>query len=436
MRAGTCSCEVAQRVDGTEGAVGVRRAGIGGIVAASAALLTFGQPLQAQGEELRVDVLTVGPGAAVWERWGHNTIIITDRLHGTSTSYNWGLFDFRQENFLLRFIQGRMWYAMGGRDTDRELALYRRLDRGMVVQELALPPSARLALQAALRANDTDANRNYFYDYYRDNCSTRVRDALDSALGGLLQREFGQASSGATWRWETRRITGPDLPLYTGILLGEGRPVDVVMTRWEQFFLPLRLQEALRSVRVPGPGGETVPLVAQEEEIHRSTRYTEPAAPRATWPLLVGAGVVLGALLTGLGRAAPRSRGARRAFVVVGAGWSVVAGIGGLVLLGLWFATDHWVSRDNQNVLLLTPLSLALVPLVPLAFGARAARWHPRATLLALGVLAIALLALLLKVVPGMAQANLEPIGMIIPIHAGLWLGLRGSTAGRVTGDA
>ena len=383
---------------------------------------------QTPGEELSVAVLTVGPGEAVWERWGHNTIIITDRIRGTSVSYNWGIFDFRQENFLLRFIQGRMWYAMWGRPAERDLALYRRDDRGMVLQVLALKPAARAALRSALEANDTDATRNYFYDYYRDNCSTRVRDALDAALGGALKAQFGSVSSGTTWRWETRRITGPDLPLYTGILLGEGRPVDASMSRWEQMFLPLRVLEALREVRVVDAAGATVPLVAAERELHRSSRYVEPPSPRVTWLWLVGGGVMLGLLLTGLGVASRTVRGARVLFGAVATSWSFAAGLGGLVLLGLWFLTDHWVSRANENVLLLTPLSLALVILVPLALGRNAARWGPPAVTVAKVVLAAAAVAFLLKLLPRTSQENMELIGMVVPVHAGLFFGLRSAS--------
>jgi hypothetical protein len=384
------------------------------------------------GEELVVDLLTVGPGPEVWERWGHNTIIITDRLHGTSTSYNWGLFDFQQENFLVRFVQGRMWYAMGGHTSDREIALYRRRDRSMRVQQLNLPPAARRALRDSLVANDTDARRNYFYDYYRDNCSTRVRDALDVALGGALRRQFVAAPSGRTWRWETRRITAPDLLLYLGIMIGEGRPVEEFMSRWEQMFLPIRLEEAVREVTLRDSAGSERPLVAGEREIHRSSRFADPVEPRTTWPWLLGAGLVGGAILAVLGAASGASRAARLCFGIMATGWSLLAGTASLVLLGLWFLTDHWVARNNENVLLLTPLSLGLAVLIPMALrvgDVRRARELARRVAMAVVVLAGA--AFLLKMLPRTAQTNAELIGLLFPIHLGLRAGLV-----RLTGPA
>ena len=384
------------------------------------------RPTIIAGEELEVSLLTVGPGAEVWERWSHNTIIITDRLQGTSESWNWGLFDFRQEDFLLRFIRGRMWYSMGGRATERDLALYRRRDRSMQVQRLNLPPAARAALRDSLRANDTDERRNYFYDYYLDNCSTRVRDALDQALGGVLERQFAEAPSGRTWRWETRRITSPDLPLYAGIFLGEGRPVDREMTRWQQFFLPVRLEEAMREVKVDDGSGAMVPLVASEETLHASTRFTDPAAPRRTWPFLLGMGLAGGLLLALLGRAAA-GRWARIGFTALGTTWSFIAGVGSLVLLGLWFLTDHWATRSNENVLLLTPLSLVLAVGLPMAMRRtekgeqrRGLHWLER---LASITVAFAVVALLLKLLPR-SQDNLEAIALVLPLQLGLFAGL------------
>jgi hypothetical protein len=378
------------------------------------------------GDELEVSLLTVGPGAEVWERWSHNTIIITDRIHGTSESWNWGLFDFRQEDFLLRFIRGRMWYSMGGRATDRDLALYRRRDRSMQLQRLNLPPAARVALRDSLRANDTDERRNYFYDYYRDNCSTRVRDALDMALGGVLERHFADLPSGRTWRWETRRITSPQLPLYLGILLGEGRPVDAEMTRWEEFFLPVRLEEGVREVRVDNGAGEMVPLVASEQTLHTSTRFTDPAEPRRTWPLLLGLGLAGGLILALLGRASA-ARWARTLFTLLGTTWSLLAGLGSLVLLGLWFLTDHWVSRSNENVLLLTPLSLILAVGLPVVLRRtekgerrRGLHWMER---MASITVALAVVALLLKLLP-QSQYNLEAIALVLPLQLGLFAGL------------
>lgn len=375
-----------------------------------------------------VSVLTLGRDAEVWELWGHNTIVVADGDRRRSRSYNWGLFDFRQENFILRFARGQMYYSMGARPTNRELAYYASRDRTMILQRLALTPAQAVAMQEFLAWNDTDENRHYYYNYYLDNCSTRVRDAVDRAVGGQLKQQFDTLPSGHTWRWETRRILAWNLPLYTVVNLALGHPVDAEMTAWQAMFLPRRLMEYLRTARVAGhDAGTPVPLVSGEQELNRSTHFVDPDAPKPTWIPLLAIGLLVGALLASLGTAARTSRAARRWFGVLGTAWSFLAGFLGLLLLALWFLTDHWSSRNNENVLLLTPISLALVVLLPLALrrGARAAR---AAVGVARIVAGLALLALVIKVLPWFHQHNLEMIGLILPVHAGLLRGLERAT--------
>jgi hypothetical protein len=306
------------------------------------------------------------------------------------------------------------------------VALYAYRDRSMGLQALAFTPSQADSLRAFLQWNDTEANRHYHYNYYLDNCSTRVRDAIDRTLGGQLRRQFDSVPSGHTWRWETRRILGGNIPLYIAVNLALGHPVDAEMTAWQSMFLPLRLQQYLRTVQVSGPTGP-VPLVRAEEQLNVSRTFTEATAPARTWPVLVALGLAGGAILAILGGMGRTSRAARRVFGTLAATWSLVAGVLGLVLIGLWFFTDHWSAGRNENVLLLTPLSLGLVALVPLALRTPA-RWRAAASRLALVVAALSLLALAIKALPWFYQYNLELIGLILPVHLGLLFGLRRAT--------
>lgn len=379
---------------------------------------------QARGDALEVALLTVGPGARTWEKFGHNAIVIVDREAGTARSYNYGLFNFRQENFLLRFVQGRMWYAMGSRSAQRDIDMYTRADRTVVLQRLNLAPDQRAALRDFLAWNDTDGRRDYHYDYYRDNCSTRVRDALDRALGGALRARFDSVATDHSYRWHTARLTSSQPLLYAGLMLAMGRPIDAPITAWEEMFLPVRLAAHLREVTVPGADGRARPLVAGEETVHTSTRYAEPERPASlVLPFLV-LGVLLGAGLWLLGRS--RGRG-RRVFAMLATGWSVLAGVGGLFLFATWFLTDHVVARQNASVLLLAPLSLVLAALVPGAV-APGRRRVGAAVGTALLVLALAALALVTHLWPGFHQPNLELVALVLPLHAGTLAGLLAAT--------
>ncbi|HEU5219722.1 MAG TPA: DUF4105 domain-containing protein [Gemmatimonadales bacterium] len=385
------------------------------------------------GAELIITLLTFEPGGQVWERFGHNGIWVHDAAAGTDHLYDWGRFDFNAPNFFLHFAQGKMWYSMGDNtDVAGVAAFYAGEGRKAWAQELDLTPAQRLQLREFLEWNIRPEHAGYAYDYYRDNCSTRLRDALDRVLGGSIAR-YGAAPSGFTWREETRRLDQHNAALYTGLMVALGQPVDHEMTRWEQMFLPIRLREHLDSVTVTGPDGVARPLVKQERVLNDGGRYPVPARPSSWTVRYLLVGVLTGGLLVFLGGGslpaqapspAPSRLGARRwFFLALATLWSLLAGILGLVLTWLWVFSIHLVAHSNENILLFNLLALALAIVLPSAVRGKAWAAQP-ARRLALAVAVLAALGLALKVLPSFYQSNLELIALALPVHAGLVLGL------------
>ncbi len=388
----------------------------------------FGAGAEAVAQEpatggLVVRLITVGPGAEVWERFGHNALWLTDSTRGIDIAYDYGRFSFSEPDFLGRFVRGDMRYWMAASRPQAMLDAYRRRSRSIWVQELDLPLPAREELLRFLEWNALEANRFYRYDYYRDNCSTRLRDALDLVLDGAIARQIADTVPGSTWRFHSDRLLAPDLLAYTGTKLGLANPADETISRWDEMYVPMKLQEHLRSVVVIGEDGDGRPLVAWEGALYQGDG-TERAEP----PAWVGLYLVLGLAVAGMlyGSAAATAQGRRAGRIVVGAmglGWAVFAGIGGSLLLYLWLGTSHDITRGNENVMQLSPLALALVVLLPAAL--LRGSWR-RPLVVLTGLLAgMSLLGVLLKVVPGIDQANWEILALTVPINAAMFLGAR-----------
>lgn len=387
----------------------------------------------ARGEELRVYLMTMGPGTFVWERFGHNAIRITDAARGTDIAYNYGMFSFDQDGFLLRFIRGHMDYWMQGFDAGLTAQAYIHDDRSVWLQELNLTPAQRADLQDFLEWNARPENSIYRYDYYADNCSTRVRDAIDRVLGGQIRERTAGVMSGTTYRDHTRMLTADDPLVFAGLMAGLGQPVDREISVWEEMFLPMRLRDIARDLEIVGPDGSARPFVLTEEQIYASATVAEgdDSVPgRVPGFLLVG--LIVGGALLGLAylggvsgaASAAASGGARVGFGLLATGWSLVAGALGWVLLGLWLFTDHAAAYRNENILQLSPLLLALVLLIPIGLrrGGGAMSWASRVADAAAGG---AILGLLLQLLPGMDQSNGEIIALALPINVALALGLR-----------
>jgi hypothetical protein len=348
--------------------------------------------------ETEVWLVSYGPGEIYWQRFGHNAIWIRDRELGLDHAFNFGFFDFGQEDFLLRFLQGRMLYFSAAQPVRDEFAYYINENRDIRAQRLNLSTSQKLLLMEYLLEEVRPENRDYLYDYYLNNCSTRVRDSIDLALGGALKSESQPAPALQTWRDHTRRLTHQDFWLYLGLEVGLGAGVDTSISQWDEMFIPEKLAEAVAGMVVEHEG-EVVPLVLEDVMLHESTLASPPVAPRAWWPLylLASLGVVLAAWLF--------CRIVHRGFpLVLARSWLMLSGLAGLFLLFLWFGTDHAAVRPNLNLMILNPLWLLL------AFMSQ------RGKLVAMVIVGMTLLALLQIVLPP-HQYNLDVLAAFLPLN-------------------
>jgi hypothetical protein len=374
------------------------------------------------GSELTVYVITLGQGDQVWERFGHNALWIHDEARGTDRTYNWGVFDAADPGFIVRFVRGRMRYWLETVDVQRLLDFYRSSDRTITIQRLALSPAQRVTLRDFVEWNARDENKYYWYDYFRDNCSTRLRDAVDRAVGGAIQRATAGQTTPNTYRSESIRLM-EGMPLtQAGIAVGLGPLADRKITAWEEMFVPMRMRDRLREVRISGPDGAPTPLVTEERQVYLARRAPElqQAPPLFTRYAIVG--VLAAVVIATSGMLAFTARGAP--FAAVGAIWSMLSGILGLLLLFLWLGTHHLFAYRNENLFHLSPIAVVLGVLAPLAGhrpSKRTAIWW-----LAAAVAALSLLGVVLKALPGFDQDNAFVIALVLPGHLALaWVLMR-----------
>jgi hypothetical protein len=320
----------------------------------------------ARGEWLDISLLTIDWGEEIWSRFGHNAIRVRDRRSGFDMSYNWGMFDFDQPGFLRRFLTGDTKYWMEGFPTTLMVEAYQRQGRAVREQQLAMGAGARGALLAFLEWNALEENKYYRYDYYRDNCSTRARDALDRVLGGALRRALEPMPTTSSWRSSTERLTASVPWAYAGISVALGRNADRPLSAWDEAFLPVRLARALDTLSVIRADGRPSKLVHTAIQLVPPTRPAEPeVAPAWSWWKSLAVAVVVWTLCWLVARFAALGIG-------VTAVWYLVCGLLGTALLLAGTVTKHQpYMGSNASLALVNPLHLLLAVLVPLAVWRR-----------------------------------------------------------------
>jgi hypothetical protein len=372
-------------------------------------------------DPLSIYVVTFGPGDHPFFKFGHDALLVRDRAAGTDRVYNFGTFRFDAPGLIVDFLHGRLTYWLSVSNLAPTVASYERENRTIVLQELALPPAEKQALRARLDVNARPESRDYKYDYFLDNCATRVRDAVDRATGGAL-RASARAPGRLTLREQALRMTADTPWLYLALDLVLGGATDRPIDRWAEMYIPEELERGLRAVTLPGPEGPH-PLVVSEQTVFAANRPPPLERPPARFVSLLLVGRALGLVFVALGWAAPHRKALRALLGVAVAVWGLLVGFVGCFLVYAWVATDHVVTHRNENIFQCAPWAVVLLVLgLGVAFGSR------RATVGALRVAVASLLLALvgwgLKADPAFAQHNASLIALLLPPWFGMSIGL------------
>ena len=317
-------------------------------------LLGGAGPARAQlSDAAQISLITILPGDLAYSLFGHSALRVYDPARNLDRAYNYGTFSFENPLvFAAQFSYGKLDYFLNTVDYPRLVHAYWTGEgRPMIEQVLNLSPAQRNALFRFLENNALPENKYYRYDFFFDNCSTRIRDALETVLGDSVV--FAPEPDPAV---SMRRLLDPHLVerpfLNFGMDLVLGLPADRIATPRDAVFLPLYLMETFDHATV-ATEGRWRPLVARTDTVVWSEERAtlDPAWP---WPSILLWGLLaLGVWV--IYRDMRAARPERRLFDGLLFG---VAGVAGLIIVFFWFISLHAVTHWNMSLLWAWPTHL------------------------------------------------------------------------------
>lgn len=301
---------------------------------------------------IRISLLTCTPGDELYSIFGHSAIRIIDSANSiyqnndtlySDIVYNYGTFNFDDEGFYIKFVRGKLNYYISIERFEDFKYLYQATNRGMTEQVLNFSETEKINIRHALVENLKEENKYYQYDFFFDNCTTRLRDLIVKSKDPTpllpavrpLDMRFRQAIheylDKGDQQWSKLGID---------ILLGA--PTDRIMKAPEQQFLPDNLMMALDSC-------VNLPLVASSQHLYpidNTPKKKEWFTPLFFFSALLIAFIAVHIFF-------------KRNLPVMLSGLDGIlffsTGLLGFLLIFMWLATDHSMTKNNYNLLWALP---------------------------------------------------------------------------------
>jgi hypothetical protein len=314
-------------------------------------LLVFGllPPLFAQeitlSETAEISLLTGGPGDDFYTKFGHSAYRINDPNNNFDVVFNYGAFDFDAPNFYLNFAKGKLLYRLSNYRYQALENAYRRDNQSVDEQLLNLSQTQKQALFNFLLNNAKPENRSYLYDYFYDNCATRPRDVLERVLGSDLQFDLTYVQDLKSIRHLfNAELSANDWGSF-GINVALGSPTDKIASPYEHMYIPGYLSKAFDAATIKTANGN-IPLVKAKNSILESNRKNGFSLSFFWSPIFIFSVLAfLGIVITYKDFKAKKRSKLLDVLILL------ISGLIGVVLLLLWFATDHTASINNFNIL-------------------------------------------------------------------------------------
>jgi hypothetical protein len=315
-------------------------------------------------------LLTVDVGDQVYDNFGHTALRVLDENTGTDIVFNWGVFDISAGvvPFSFNFFKGIMNYQLETRPSNQEFAMYRGQQRSVWQDKINLSLPQKETLYKRLLWNIEPENLVYPYQYFFDNCTTKVREYLDEALAGKISQTL-VGETDKTFRnhvqdhYQSVALIGFSLD----VLMNSN--LDRRVSEYEEMFLPLKLRESLSMLGSDvAENGNLQMLLTDSQVIMEFPPPTVDNNPYLFASIILIAPVLFLFLML---KKIPMSYYATHARIglkfrglnfrllgALGIITALLSGIYGILMLGSWFVSDHLDLHHNVNLLLFWPTDL------------------------------------------------------------------------------
>ena len=301
--------------------------------------------------QAEISVLTIGPGDNLNDAFGHNGFRINDKQLGLDVVYGYGQYDFDTPNFYLKFAQGKLNYLISKNSYSKFNKIYRYYDRTIDEQVLDLTTSEKQQLYNYLIHNYKPENRKYLYDFFFDNCATRIRDVALKTSDTKINFTTPSNYQPKTFRQLIHEHVGINNWGSFGIDLALGSVIDREVTPHEQMFLPKYIHEFFGQAKIDN----SKQLVKKERTIYKK-RHPK-AAENFFWSPFMILSIISAFILFITYKDWKQNRRRKWLDLIIFS----LTGILGILMLFLWFGTNHTATAYNYNMLWAFPLNVLVL---------------------------------------------------------------------------
>lgn len=302
--------------------------------------------------EAEISVLTIGPGSSLNDSFGHSAFRVKDKEKYLDVVFNYGVYDFDTPNFYLKFAQGKLNYKLATNAYSDFFEYYIAQNRTVEEQVLNLSQNEKLQLFDFLLNNAKPENRYYLYDFFYDNCATRIKDVINNGLNDHLIFSEPKGFTPKTFRQLIHSNLNQNSWGSLGIDVALGSVIDKKATAEEHMFLPKFIYTFFETATFSNSGK---PLVKQSKILFKE-RERPTSSSFLTSPLMIF-GVIGLLLLIITYRDYKNDKQSKWLDIVLFA----ITGLIGVFILLLWFATDHSATANNYNLLWAFPINLFVI---------------------------------------------------------------------------
>ena len=332
----------------------------------------------------KLSLLTVGTGQDLASKFGHSAIRLQDPSLGIDEVYGYGTYNFEDPNFYLNFVRGKLDYTITRYPYKYFKQSYILEKRWIKEQELDVDLNQRKAIIAFLENNLLPKNRFYKYDFLFENCATKIPEVFEKNLGNGLDFDFTYLKERYTFRQLIHQNLDVNSWSNFGIDLALGAVIDRKATPYEHLFLPEYVYQQLKHTTLDGK-----PLVKEEVMLLDIPTQKDNALFVSTPLFWLGLLLALVIYMTYKDYAQQKRSTWLDSFLFL------TTGIAGLLILFLWFCTDHMATKLNFNFL------WALAPNLIVAFylfKKQPPKWFGVYIISAIGLLLLSIVLWIVKI--------------------------------------